>query len=210
MLKENKWKAIISSVVILLPVLVGIILWNDLPGNMVVHWDMSGTPDGQGVKAGVVIGMPLLLLALHWLCILTTGKDRGNKNQSKKVFGMLFWIMPVLSLFVSGITYTTAFGWNVDIKTIMGILLGLLFVVLGNYMPKCKQSYTMGYKLPWTLSDEANWNATHRFAGWVMTIGGVILLVTSPFAILWISLPVMIVTALAPVVYSFIYYLRHK
>lgn len=51
-------------------------------------------------------------------------------------------------------------------------LIGIAFAGLGWYMPKFKQNYFVGFKLPWTLENEDNWNETHKVAGKVWLIGG--------------------------------------
>ena len=84
------------------------------------------------------------------------------------------------------------------------VFMGLLFAVIGNYMPKCKQNYTIGIKIPWTLNNEENWNKTHRFAGWLWTAGGIIMMLTGFFGGFWIFFVVMLLMVLAPVLYSYI------
>ena len=85
------------------------------------------------------------------------------------------------------------------------VLLGIIFVILGNYLPKAKQNYTFGYKIPWTLNSEENWNKTHRLAGWLMVIAGIILIINAFFLFEWVVM-VLAAVALAPVVYSYILY----
>ena len=97
MLRENKWKLIVSSVLIILPVLFGLIFWNRLPERVPVHWGMNGTPDGWGSPAMVVFLLPFILLLIHWVCMFVMACDSGNRNQNKKVFGLIFWICPVIS-----------------------------------------------------------------------------------------------------------------
>ena len=57
------------------------------------------------------------------------------------------------------------------------MLIGMLFIIIGNYMPKARQSYTIGIRIPWTLDNEENWNRTHRLAGWLWMISGIVLAV---------------------------------
>lgn len=177
MLKKNKWKLLISSVVILLPMVFGIIVWNKLPEKMATHWGADGSANGWNNRSIAVFAIPLFLLLIHWFCIFCTSKDSKNKNQSKKVFGMVLWICPIISLFVNGIIYATSFGKNIDINFIIYLLVGLLFIIIGNYLPKCKQNYTIGIRVRWALDNEENWNATHRFAGKVWVVGGVLMMV---------------------------------
>jgi hypothetical protein len=95
----------------------------------------------------------------------------------------------------------------------MAIMVGMLFVIIGNYLPKCKQSYTLGIKLPWTLNSEANWNATHRIGGKVWMLGGLLLTqcVFLPKNLLGVVILLILpALVLVPVVYSFVYYNRQE
>jgi uncharacterized membrane protein len=108
--------------------------------------------------------------------------------------------------------YAHALGMTLDVDTIALLLMGVMFLIIGNYMPKCKQNYTLGIKLPWTLNSEANWNATHRLAGRVWVIGGVLLLacVFLPENALAVAMQILLpVMVLIPVVYSYAYHKKH-
>ena len=76
MLKKNKLKVVISSIIILLPILFGIIMWNDLPDIMTTHWGADGNADGFSGKVFAVFGPPIILLILHCLCLLLTSFDK--------------------------------------------------------------------------------------------------------------------------------------
>ena len=168
-LKENKKKLIISSVLTLLPILFGLFIWDQLPDVMTTHWGADNQPDGWSSKSFAVFGMPVLLLVMHWFCLWITAKDPGQKKQSKKAVGMFFWLMPLVSLISSAVLYGTALGNEINIGTVVFALVGLMFLGIGNYLPKVKQNYTLGVKVSWALNNEENWNATHRFTGklWV-------------------------------------------
>ena len=92
------------------------------------------------------------------------------------------------------------------------LFMGILFLVIGNYLPKCKQNYTIGIKLPWTLNDEENWNKTHRFAGVVWTICSIVIIVGSFFnkGAFYTTFPSLFVMVFAPLIYSYIYYRKHR
>lgn len=87
------------------------------------------------------------------------------------------WALPFASLLLVPITLFIALGASVPIVTIGTLLVGTLFVVMGNYLPKTRQNYVMGIKLPWTFSDTENWNKTNRLAGYVMMAGGMVVLI---------------------------------
>ena len=83
MMRRNKGTLLLTSVVILLPALAGVLLWDRLPGQMPTHWGVSGTADGWSGKAMAVFGMPLFFLALHWITLLITSADPKKKNHSE-------------------------------------------------------------------------------------------------------------------------------
>ena len=209
MIRKNKWKLIISSVIILIPIVAGLLIWNDLPEQIAVHWGADGEPDGWSGKSFAVFGIPLILLALHWVCIFFTAHDPKNKEQSSKVFNMVLWITPIISLIVCSCSYAFALGNDINIDMIVCVIIGITFVIVGNYMPKCKQNYTIGIKIPWTLQNEENWNKTHRFAGRLWVFGGLLLLASLLIPvdnILFLVLPVTFFIALVPIIYSYVYY----
>ena len=207
MIKKHLKVLIITSIVILLPALAGLILWNQLPDLMPTHWNAAGEVDGWSSKAFAVLGLPLIMLAAQWLCAWGTGADPKKSNHPEKVLQMILWIVPVLSVVLHTITYLTAMGVGVKMEVIMPVFIGLLLVIVGNYLPKCKQNYTIGIKIPWTLNNEENWNKTHRFAGFLWVICGIAIMFTGFFGGYWITLIVTLPMVIAPVVYS---YVLHK
>ena len=213
MLKKNKGLMILTSVIILLPMLAGILLWDRLPEQMATHWGGNGEADGWSSRSFAVFVMPLILLALHWLCLWVTSKDPKNKSQSSKIFNLILWLVPALSLFSCGSIYAAALGQEFQINALMPAFLGLLFVIVGNYLPKTVQNRTIGIKIKWTLEDEANWNATHRLAGKLWVIGGLVLIVAAFLPGNWhiFVAPLLLgVMVLVPVAYSWWFHRKQK
>ncbi len=213
MIKKNKGKVVLSSAIILLPMLFGIILWNDLPDVITTHFGADGVADGSGGKALLVFGIPLILLVSHFVCLLVTMLDKKQRDQTPKALGMIFWILPVISLFINGIMYGVALGGTIHVMLFLPAMLGILFIFMGNYMPKIKQNSTLGIKVFWALSNEENWNKTHRFGGKVMVIGGFILLLSAFLPFNWSLLVIIcIIAAIAilPILYSYSIYKRHQ
>lgn len=206
---SNKKQIIISSLVTLLPMLIGFILYNFLPERMAIHWNSAGNVDGTGSKLFVIVALPLILLAAHLLCIFFTSFDKGNKNQNSKVMNLIYWIIPVTSLIMCSCTYAIALGSNFDIELVIRLFFGLLFMLIGNLMPKCKQNYTIGIKVPWTLNNEENWHKTHRFAGKLWFVGGLFFLATLFIPMknfFYLMMVAIMILAFAPMLYSFLYH----
>jgi uncharacterized membrane protein len=167
---------------------------------------MRGEVDGDAPKLFAVIGMPLILLALQWLGAFAMLADPKHKNHSGKLLQIGFWIIPLVSVVMGTVIYSAALGYGMRAEVILPVLLGLLLTVIGNYMPKCRQNYTIGIKLPWTLHSEENWNRTHRLAGWLWVGGGLVMMVTAFFANVLLSLIPVLIMTLIPTVYSYILY----
>ena len=204
MIKKNLKVLIITSVVILLPILAGLILWNQLPEQIPTHWNAAGEIDDWSSKPFAVFGLPAILLAVQWLCVLGTAADPKKEAHPQKVMYLVLWICPVISVLMFTLTYIAALGGQVRMEVIMPIFVGLVLAIVGNYLPKCKQNYTIGIKIPWTLNNEENWNKTHRFAGWLWTVCGIIIMLTGFFGGFWIFLIIVLLMVLAPMLYSYI------
>ena len=213
MIKTHWRKLLLASLVILLPIAAGLVLWHELPVSIATHWGTSNEANGFSSKAFAVFGLPLILLAAFWLCVWGSAADPKNKGQNAKAFGVIIWLMPLLSCFVNGTIYAVALGVEPNISMMISLLFGVMFMMIGNYMPKCKQNFTLGIKIRPTLESEENWNATHRLAGKVWFFGGLAILacVFLPERIAFAV--VMTVTALlvaVPVVYSYVYRRRQR
>ena len=207
MIKKNLKVLIITSVILLLPILAGLILWDQLPEQMPTHWNASGEIDGWSSKPFAIFGLPLILLAAQWLCMLAACADPKKSNHPTKVIHLVLWIMPALSVLLHTVTYMAALGMKIRMERIMPVFMGLLFVMIGNYMPKCKQNYTIGIKIPWTLDNEENWNQTHRFAGFLWVVGGIVIMLTAFLGSIWVFMAITLLMAMAPVIYS---YMLHR
>ncbi|MBR2388552.1 MAG: SdpI family protein [Clostridia bacterium] len=210
MIKNNKLKLIISSIVIMLPALVGIFWGKSLPEKIATHWGFDGEADGFMNPTFAFILIPSIILAVHWLCIILTAVIDKNTEQNKKVTSLIFFIMPVISLFSCGMTLAIALGYTPNnIFALVLILLAAAFILIGNYLPKTTRNRTMGIKIKWTLSSDENWQATHRFAGKVYVITGLICLLAIPLPLVafpFVALAIILASSVIPTVYSYRFY----
>ena len=207
MIKKNLKMLLLTSAVILLPVLAGLLLWEKLPDTMNIHWGADGQADGTAGKAFAVFLPALLILAVHWLCVLISGRDL--KYQPPKALHLTLWICPMLSLVMHSLMYSVALGLEFNMKLLLFVPLGILFAVMGNYMPKFRRNSTMGIKTTWALADDENWYATHRFGGKVWMAGGLLIIAVSCLPWNWaaiLNFIVLLAAAFAPMVYSWLYH----
>ena len=211
MIKNNKWKLIIASIITLLPIAVGAVVWNLFPGKMQEYWSTNGKTVEPGGMMFLAFIIPVSIFVLYRIIVLMVARDPKNKEQSSKVLNMVLFIMPVISLVVSCNIYAIALGNDFGVGILMRVLIGIIFIVIGNYMPKCRQNQTIGIKVKWTLHNEDNWNKTHRFTGILWVLCGVILLVTTfiPMeTIMPAFLIIVLVMVIMPFMYSYVYYKR--
>lgn len=204
MIKKHMKTIIITSILTIAPMIVGIILWDKLPAEVPTHFGINNEPDGYSSKAFAVFGMPLLMLAMHIVCIFATKLDPKMNGLSSKVFTMVLYIIPTVSLLICAMIYPVALGKEMRVGLIVILFMGLLFTVLGNYLPKCKQSYTVGIKLPWTLDDSENWTKTHALAGKLWVAGGLLIIATAFLENPVIFFSIVVVMVLVPTVYSYL------
>ncbi|MCI9423459.1 DUF1648 domain-containing protein [Lachnospiraceae bacterium WCA-9-b2] len=211
---NKKVLIITTSLITLLPILIGILCWNRLPDTVATHFSSDGTPNGFSPKIFAVLGLPALIFIAHLFCAFCTSIDPKYKNISQKMYRLILFICPVCSLVCCAAIYSYALELSIadwlNSMFFMNLLMGLIFFLIGNYLPKCHQNYTVGIKLPWTLADEENWNLTHRFAGRVYALVGILCIVNAFLHLKWILPAVIIVILFVPAAYSLGLYLKSR
>lgn len=209
---KYKWYIAVSMALMLVPMLMGVLLWDQLPDTMITHWGADGVADGSSGKAFAVFGVNGILIALNLLAIVATAADKKNHSQSVKAMSVVFWIIPMMSMAVNGLLYGIALEREISFA-VMPLILGVTFVLLGNQMPRYSQNSTMGVKLPWTLANEENWNKTHRFAGKIWVGCGFAMLLSCLLPVGWmmVAMFAVILISIVPVLlYSYGIYRKHK
>ena len=206
-MKNKKTYWLLTSAMTLLPILLGLLLWNKLPDRLPTHFGIDGTADGFSGKGFAVFGLPLMMLFFHGVLYFATRLDKQNRGHNEKVMNLVGLIFPTMSIVNSVVIYSLALGKELNLSMLLFPLLGLLFIAMGNWLPKIKQNSTLGIKIKWTLYSEENWNKTHRFAGFVWVIGGVVFCLMGfvPGQMLVFLLPIQILLlACVPMVYSWL------
>ena len=203
---KTKKLLFITTLICLLPMLIAAFLYEDLPAQVATHWGSDGTPNGYSSKAFACFGLPGIMAGLNLLLHIIMDNDPKRRNMGSRIVLISKWCIPVLSLIVSTITLASAMGVEISVSRIVPALVGILFIALGNYLPKCKQNYTVGIKLPWTLNSEENWNRTHHLSGYLFIFAGIIMIITAFLPqISFLSLPALLIAGFVPmIIYSFV------
>ena len=209
-LTKKDWVTMaITTVLTLLPILFGLAVYGRLPDEMPVHWNGAGEVDGYGSKAMAVFGMPAFLALVNVACQFITLTDPKHDNTEGKVRTLVFWLIPVISIVMNSVCLLVGLGEEISVERIAPLLVGIIFLIIGNYMPKVKQNYTIGIKVPWTLNSEENWRRTHRLGGWMFMLCGVAMMLSAVIAaefFLGLMLGIILAAAIVPMIYSYILY----
>ena len=199
----------VTTALTLLPILFGLAVYDKLPQQMPVHWNAAGEVDGYGSKVMAVFGMPALLAAVNVICQFVTLADPKHSNTEGKVRTLVFWLLPVISIVMNSVVILAGLGKEISVELIAPMLVGVVLILIGNYMPKVKQNYTVGIKVPWALHSEENWRRTHRLGGWLFMLCGVVMLfaaIVGTKFFLGIMLGMLIIATIVPVIYSYVLY----
>ena len=207
-MKLNKKWMIITTLIWLLPIAAGLAVYGKLPEQVPTHFAFDGTPNGWSSRAMAVFGIPAILAAINLFLHFSLNADPKKKNMGEAMVKISLCIIPVISVLVNGMVLANALGYSTKMETVIPALVGVLFVLIGNYLPKTKQSYTMGIKLPWTLNSEENWNRTHRLGGFLWVIGGLVFILMTFLGwwSIWTFGVILAVMVLVPMVYSYLLY----
>ena len=201
---------LLSMGLCLLAILPGLMVYDRLPEEIATHFGLDGEPNGYSSRLFAVIGLPLVVTLIQMVYCITTNLFRKNRdmNRAEKVIRFLF---PTGLYAVQIFMLMYSMGKATDIMTFIGVLETVLFLVLGNYLPKVRRTTFFGIRTPHTLANEEVWDRTHRFAGVVYIIAGItcmIMTVTGMHAVL--LLVFLFVTIGIPFIYSEILYRRVK
>jgi len=207
----------IIIIVLLAFTLIGILMvYPKLPATVPIHWNYNGEVDNYGPKRTFwIIYLVIIVTNLLMVIISKIDPKKDNYKQFRKSFDIFRLILTLFLIIILVITISVSLGnEKIDIKTIIPALVGILFAIIGNYMPKFKHNYTMGIKTPWTLASENVWYKTHRMAAPIWVIGGV-LLALIPFVfhgILTVTFFIIIIAAivLIPTIYSYVIFNQEK
>lgn len=186
MMKFMKWKTlIITCIVCLMPILLGVALWDKLPGTMAIHFDINNNPDNFASKGFVVFALPLLMALLQCFCCFINDINAHKHGERKKFEMATKWIIPCMSVVLQTVTLGYGLGWDLDIRRVAMLIVCAVLLVIGNYLPKF--DYIKNYDLNTEKARKIN-----RFIGIMTVIMGILglisILLPPIFSLIWIFL----------------------
>ncbi len=203
---------IMSSFLCLIPVIIGLLLYNKLPDQMPIHWDINGEVNQYASKSFAILFPPIIVFFADLVTKFLIINSPKSDGYPKKLLSLYKYFLPLLSMLILILELISVYYSEIEIvSVVILVFVGIMFVVIGNYLPKTKQNYVIGIKIPWTLNDEENWNKTHRLGGYTFVIGGFVLMVI-PFLPLSVAIMdslltiIIVMIIVIPMISSFILY----
>lgn len=197
----------LNLVLVALPFIFLAYLYGGLPAEVPVHWNASGEVDRMGSKSELWL-IPFLLPFLTY-GILSVIPALDPKKKIEKMGGKFQSLKTMLVAFLSAlalyIIYGAANPEAIRISVVV-IFLGLLFMGLGNFFKTIQPNYFLGIRTPWTLESEEVWKSTHRLAGILWLVGGLVMIMMGLFLdgapIIIMTVIIAVVVSLVPMGYS--------
>ncbi len=175
--KKSKRTLILSVLTCLLPILLGIAFYSKLPEQMPIHFTINDVPDNYAPKKFALFGIPVIMAIVQAICIIFTSKVNKMKNNEKpKILKIMEWFIPILTVLIYIIMVEVPLGSDVYVGKSVCLILGILFIIIGNYLPK--MSYEVGkvtfHPAP---KSEKSFRKMSRFMGYSFIAVGIILLI---------------------------------
>jgi len=204
MKKINIKILVITGLVCLIPIFFGLYYYNELPDQVAVHFNYNNVPNNFAPKLFAVVGIPFILLLLQiFMCVINDLSEK-NREANRKIAMVSKWIIPIVSVVINITVIMFSLGKASNINKPVCIVLGLIFIILVNYLPKTKQNSIIGVRTKYTLSSEEIWQKASRVTGYLMIVFGV-LFIASAFFNTIIAVLILIAFVAAMLIVSFVY-----
>jgi uncharacterized membrane protein len=205
----------LGVVVALIAGLASLLVYPRLPPRVPMHWNVSGQPDGYSSRLVAAVMLPLLILGLRGLFEVLPRID--PRGESYRKFAGTYSLLVNGLLVFTGVLHLAVLGYAlgapVRMDRVAAAGLGVLLIVIGNYITRVQPNWFVGIRTPWTLSSERVWHRTHRVGGWIFVAGG-LLIVLTVFVPAGAALPILIGTVamvvIVPTVLSYLWWKRER
>ncbi len=176
-MNTKKYGPWLVGLMIIAPLIYGAIIYPQLPSRIPTHFNIEGKADAWGGPSSIFIGPGIMGAVSIFVYILMSNLKTFDPKKYDEANDTLYSNFAVLTVaFLSALStiiiYSSTHADEINVGKLILPLIGLSFAGLGWYMPKFKQNYFVGFKLPWTLENETNWNETHKVAGKLWIYGG--------------------------------------
>ena len=205
----RRWSSWYSLAVVIAAAAMSVLAYPRLPEQVPVHWGISGDADRWGTRFEGALLLPLLMLGAWIVLRFMPRVDPRAPNYAKMQSTYDFMINATLTLLlvIHGMVLAAGLGYAVPIARVTPVLIGALFVMLGNVLPRARPNWWFGIRTPWTLSNDRVWARTHRVGGYAMTGAGIVILAGAALPGVWpfaVFILAAAVAAIGPIVYSYV------
>lgn len=192
---------------------IGAALYDRLPDQVPTHFDLHGKPDGFTAKRFAVVTAPaaLALLGLVFLALPRISPKGYRLEPFLRTYEIIAVAVVVMTFTDVMMALWIGLGHRVEVDRVVNLGLGLLLLVVGNYLGKVTRNFFVGIRTPWTLASDEVWLRTHRVGGWLFVVGGAVIVMAAfvgTGGALAVTLSVIIAIALFLTVYSYVLYRR--
>lgn len=206
-MKASRFLWIVRIAVMMIVFATAVYYFPLLSDSTPIHWNIEGKADNYASKWFAVGFFPVLIAVMMIVFAYLPALDprREKYREFTHAWELIQSALLVFFAYAYYLTLSTPLHPEVNIGTRISFGLGILFILLGNYLGKIRSNYFIGIRTPWTLSDEDNWNKTHRFGGHAFVVAGAIAILASwsTVAVFPIFLAAIIIAAILPVGYSY-------
>ena len=187
--------------------------WSAVPDRMPVHWGLSGEPDRWGGRFEGLLLLPVIAVVVYLVLLAAPRIDPAGANYASfaGAYGTVRLVVLVAMLAIQVVMIQAARGRVVDVGAWVPLIVGALFVVLGNLFGKLRPNWFIGIRTPWTLSSKQSWDRTHRAGGWLFILFGLLLMSLALARPAWLVITVFALVAsgtIGLVVYSYVVWKR--
>jgi uncharacterized membrane protein len=212
------FQIILVVLLVALPPVYLIMVYPSLPATVPTHFGFDGKPDGFSDKRNmvwIVVGITILsilvYLLVRYLPRIDPKKTASQSAGNMQKIGVA--VVALMSAVTISLLYSSQHGM-ISFNRLFNPLMGIFFIVVGNWMYNIKPNYFVGIRVPWTLESPDNWRATHRLGSKLWVAGGVLITICSPFlpdktAEYFFSITTLAL-ALIPIIYSFLYFKNNR
>ncbi len=173
--RKSKISLILSVVVCLLPILLGIAVYDKLPEQIPIHYTINDVPDNYGPKDFALFGIPIIMAIIQTIVIVFE-LNKFKENKKPRIVKIMEWFIPIITVLVYIIMVEIPLGGKVYVGKSISLILGIFFIIIGNYLPK--MSYEIGKKMIHPVpKNEKDFRKMLKIMGLSFIILGIIFLV---------------------------------
>ena len=214
-IKANFKTEIFPIIIIALTLISSFYFYNVFPEKVPVHWNIEGQADSWGSKEFGAFFFPVVIVFIYLLLLFMPNIDpkKDRYKDFSKVYLVFKSILIVFFCLIYFASSLFAIGYDLPISVIVPVSIGIIFIIIGNYMSKIKINWMFGIRTPWTLSSEQVWNKTHRFGGWAFISGGLLIIFSGLGPVIlkaYIFVTAIIGIVFGTIVYSYFAYSKEN